>query len=414
VNHKNSFPIFDHYEKQGKPLAYLDSAAMTQMPQAVINAIRRHDEEAHANVHRGIYALSEMATEKYEAAREMVRSFLNARSANEIIFTRNTTESINLVAYALSSSLSRVKDGKSILREGDHVLISRAEHHSNILPWQMLAEEKGIVLDVVEIDEEGKIPLDAIKRAITSRTRLAAFSHISHVLGTINPVSEMGKLFRERKILFLLDAAQSAGHLPIDVGEIGCDFLVFSGHKMGGPTGIGVLYGREEVLADMPPFLRGGGMIREVSFGHTEFAELPAKFEAGTPNVSGAVGLGATIGYIQKLGFDEIRRVDEELTRRLFTRLTGIKGIKIFGPSDTKDRGGVVSFTLDGIHPHDLATILDRNGICVRAGHHCAMPLMEYLGVSATTRASFWVYSTKEDVERLSQGIEEAIRILKK
>ncbi|MBI3442726.1 MAG: SufS family cysteine desulfurase [Candidatus Sungbacteria bacterium] len=405
MNHKSDFPIFDYFQKQGKPLVYLDSAAMTQMPRAVIDAVRSHDEEAHANVHRGIYALSETATAKYEQARETVRAFLNARSANEIIFTRNTTESINLVAYAL---------GKSMLREGDRILISRAEHHSNILPWQMLAEEKGIVLDMVDADEQGKISLAVIERLITPATRLAAFSHVSHVLGTINPVAEMGKLFRERKILFLVDAAQSVGHLPTDVQEIWCDFLVFSGHKMGGPTGIGVLYGREELLAGMPPFLRGGGMIQDVSFDHTEFAVLPAKFEAGTPNVSGAVGLAAAIEYIRKIGFDEIRKIDEEMTTELFSRLGQIKGITIFGPHDAKDRGGVASFTLDGIHPHDLATILDRDNICIRAGHHCAMPLMKYLGVLATTRTSFWVYNTRDDVKQLAEGIEKSRLLLKK
>ncbi len=412
--YKKDFPIFNHYQKQGKPLTYLDSAAMAQMPASVIDAVRQHDEQAHANVHRGIYALSELATQKYEQARETVRAFVNARSANEIIFMRNTTEGINLVAYAL---------GKNFLHEGDHILISRAEHHSNMLPWQMLAEEKGIVLDVVDVvhpergtsrGEEGKISLERIERALTPHTRLAAFSHVSHVLGAINPVREMGKLFRERKILFLVDAAQSAGHLPTDVQDIGCDFLVFSGHKMGAPTGIGVLYGREELLASMPPFLRGGGMINEVSFEHTEFASLPAKFEAGTPNVSGAVGLAAAIEYLQKIGFGEIRKIDEELTTELFSRLGNIKGIKIFGPPDAKDRGGVASFTVDGIHPHDLATILDRDNICIRAGHHCAMPLMKYLGVPATTRASFWVYNTKEDIEILVNGIEKAPVLLGK
>jgi len=402
--YKNNFPIFDHWEKRGKRLVYLDSAAMAQMPQAAIDAVRQHDEEAHANVHRGIYALSEMATEKYERARETVRSFLNARSANEIIFTRNTTESINLVAYAL---------GKNMLGKGDHILISRAEHHSNILPWQMLAQEKGIVLDVVDVDDEGNVSLAAIGRLITSRTRLAAFSHVSHVLGTINPVADMGKLFRERNILFLVDAAQSVGHLPIDIEDIGCDFLAFSGHKMGGPTGIGALYGREELLGQMPPFLRGGGTIQEVSFDHTEFCGSPAKFEGGTPNVGGAVGLGAAIEYIRKIGFDEIRKIDEELTNELFSRLGNIGGIKIFGPPDAENRGGVVSFTIDGIHPHDLATILDRDNVCIRAGHHCAMPLMKYLGVSATSRASFWVYNTKEDIEWLAEGIDKGIAILK-
>ena len=404
IGQAKDFPIFERWEKQGKSLVYLDSAAMTQMPRSVIEAIRSHDEEAHANVHRGIYALSETATEKYESARETVRKFINARSAAEIIFTRNTTEGINLVAYAL---------GKSILHQGDHILFSRAEHHSNILPWQMLAEEKGIVLDVIDVDENGMINVrHSVFNMLHPRTKFAAFSHVSHVLGTINPVVEMGKMFRERKILFLVDAAQSAGHLPIDVQKIGCDFLVFSGHKMGAPTGIGVLYGREELLVDLPPFLRGGGMIREVSFEHTEFAALPAKFEAGTPNVSGAVGLAAAIEYLQKIGFDEIRKIDEELTTELFSQFGRIEGVKIFGPPNAKDRGGVASFTLDGIHPHDLATILDRDGICIRAGPHCAMPLMRYLQVPATSRASFWVYNTKEEIAALAKGMEQAGHLL--
>ncbi|MBI3420766.1 MAG: SufS family cysteine desulfurase [Candidatus Sungbacteria bacterium] len=402
-SYKTDFPIFEHWEKQGKPLVYLDSAAMCQMPQQVIDAVRQYDEHLHANVHRGIYALSEQAGEQYERAREIVRSFLNARSGREIIFTRNTTESINLVAYAL---------GKSMLAEGDHILISRAEHHSNILPWQMLTREKGIVLDSVDQDENGMISLNAIECAITSRTRLAAFSHISHVLGTINSVADMGNLFRKHNILFLVDAAQSAGHLPIDVQKIGCDFLVFSGHKMGGPTGIGVLYGREELMQEMPPFMRGGGMIREVSIDQAEWAELPAKFEAGTPNVGGAVGLAAAIAYLQKIGFGEIQRIDRDLTQETFARMKIIPGLHIFGPVDPQQRGGVVSFAIDGVHPHDLATLLDRDGICVRAGHHCAMPLMQYLGVSATARASFWVYNTKGDIERLAEGVKKAINLL--
>lgn len=413
-NRKNDFPIFDYWKKQGKPLIYLDSAAMCQMPKSVVEAMAQHDQELHANVHRGIYELSERATEQYEHAREVVQKFVNARSAKEIVFTRNTTESINLVAYSL---------GKDILKEGDHILISRAEHHSNILPWQMLVQEQGIVLDVIDPDDEGKISLEKMTQALTSHTRLVSLSHISHVLGTINPVQEIGALLRARDILFFVDAAQSAAHLPIDVQKINCDFLGFSGHKMGGPTGVGVLYGREELLERLPPFLRGGGMIQEVSMHSASWAELPLKFEAGTPNVSGAIGLSAAIEYIQHIGFGEVRKIDEELTKTAFASLNRIPGLRIFGPSNHVKRGGVMSFSIDdlhpvrgiasnGVHPHDLATLLDRHRICVRAGHHCAMPLMAHLGVSATTRVSFWIYNTPEDMNRLTEGIEQASHLL--
>lgn len=405
--HKKDFPIFAHFEKQGKPLIYLDSAATAQMSQRVLDAIGNFEMTQRANVHRGIYELSEKATEAYEQARETARAFLNARSAREIIFTRNTTESINLVASSL---------GKSFLKSGDHIIISRAEHHSNFLPWQMLRDERGVVLDIIDVNEEGMITTDAIEKMLYPYTKLAAFAHISHVLGTINPIWEMGKLFRERGVLFLVDAAQSAAHLRIDVQEIGCDFLAFSGHKIGGPTGIGVLYSREELLEKMPPFLRGGGMINSVSVKKAEWYELPWKFEAGTPNVSGAIGLAAAIGYIQQIGFDEIRHIDEELMKFFVKRYSEVEPhyIQILGPRDSMKRGGVISFTIDGVHPHDLATILDREGICVRAGHHCAMPLHQWLGVPATTRVSFWVYNTPDDIKKLVEGIEKAISLLRK
>ncbi len=404
--YKKDFPIFAHFEKQGRPLIYLDSAATAQMPQAVIDAVATHDATSRANVHRGIYELSERATEAYESARETVRKFLNARSAREIIFTRNTTESINMVASSL---------GKDFLKPGDHVLISRAEHHSNFLPWQMLRDERGIMLDIIDVDEEGELSLDVVEKAISPHTKLAAFSHISHVLGTINPIREMGKLFRERGVLFLVDAAQSAAHLPIDVQEIGCDFLAFSGHKIGGPTGIGVLYGREELLEKMPPFLRGGGMIREVAVEDSSWDDLPHKFEAGTPNISGAIGLAAALQYIQGIGFDEIRHIDENLTKLFFDQCLEVQplNIRILGPRDFTKRGGVASFIIKGAHPHDLATILDREGVCVRAGHHCAMPLHQRLGVSSTTRASFWMYNTPDDIEALMRGIRKAVRLLR-
>lgn len=403
-SYKADFPIFTHWEKQGHPLIYLDSAATAQSPRQVLDAVRAFEENNRANVHRGIYALSEEATQKYESAREAVRSFLNARSSREVIFTRNTTEGINLVAHSL---------GKSFFKKGDHILVSRAEHHSNFLPWQMLRDENGVILDIVDVDDEGKLALAEIEHRIHSRTKLAAFSDVSHVLGTINPVREISRLLREREILLLVDAAQSAAHLLLDVEDIGCDFLVFSGHKIGAPMGVGVLYGREEILETMPPFMRGGGMINAVAVSETKWHELPWKFEAGTPNVSGAVGLAAAIKYLNIVGFPEVRRIDEELTGETMRRLSAMPGVRIYGPSDPKERGGVVSFSLAGIHPHDLATILDRDNVCVRAGHHCAMPLMKWLGVPATARASFWIYNQLEDIAKLAAGVEKAITILK-
>ncbi len=405
VNYRNDFFLLVAFaEVNAQRLIYLDSAATSQTPQVVLDAVRRFEETSRANVHRGIYRLAEEATAAYEGARERVRGFLNARSTREIIFTRNTTESINLVSHSLSRG--------GLLKEGDRILTSIAEHHSNFLPWQAL-KEHGCILDVIDVDGEGKMPIENIQRAITPKTKLAAFSHVSHVLGTINPVAEWARLFRERGILFLVDAAQAAAHLPIDVKKIGCDFLAFSAHKMGGPMGIGVLYGREELLEKMPPFLRGGGMIREVSVDNASWDDIPFKFEAGTPNVSGAVGLGAAIDYIKNIGFDTISGIDEELTRLTFERLGAIPGVKIFGPKDAKERGGVVSFVVDGVHPHDLASILDEDGVAIRAGHHCAMPLMKFLGVPATSRASFWVYNEPEDVEALANGIKKAILLLK-
>lgn len=403
-NYKNDFPIFARFEREEKSLVYLDSAATAQMPRSVIEAVALHEETRRANVHRGIYALAEEAEAAYEGARKDVAVFLNASSRREIVFTRNTTESINLIAYGLA---------KTLIQTGDHVLISRAEHHSNFLPWTMLRDERGVILDIIDVDEEGKLSLEAIEAALHPRTKLAAFSHVSHVLGTVNSIREMGKMFRERGILFLVDAAQSAAHLPIDVEDMGCDFLAFSGHKIGGPMGIGVLYGREELLQKMPPFLLGGGMIRSVTENGADWNDLPYKFEAGTPNVSGAVGLAGAIDYLKSVGWAEIRRIDKELTEEAFRRLREIPGVKIFGPEKAAERGGLASFVIDGIHPHDLATILDRDGVCIRAGHHCAMPLHAKLGVSATARASFWIYNTPEDIEALMAGIERALQILK-
>lgn len=377
---------------------------MAHSPRGVIDAVAEHLQNFRSNVHRGVYALSEEATEAYENAREIVRKFLNARSAQEIIFTRNTTEAINLIASSF---------GRNFLREGDRILVSRAEHHSNFLPWTMLRNEKGILLDIIDVDENGELQISSIERAITPRTKLAAFSCVSNVLGAINPVKELGKLFREHGIIFVVDAAQAAPHVPIDVQEIGCDFLAFSGYKIGAPTGIGVLFGRAELLEKMPPVLRGGAMIREVTVEKAEWNDLPWKFEAGTPNIEGAVGLGAAVKYIEGIGFETIRNSEEILLKKTLAVLEDINGIKIFGPKIISHRAGVVSFMIDGIHPHDLASILDQDGVCIRVGHHCAMPLHQWLGVPATCRASFWIYNESEDVDRLARGIEKAMHILR-
>ncbi|OGZ98664.1 MAG: hypothetical protein A3C07_02445 [Candidatus Sungbacteria bacterium RIFCSPHIGHO2_02_FULL_47_11] len=400
---KNDFPIFEHFEKQGKPLVYLDSAAMAHSPRVVIEAVAEHAGRLRSNVHRGAYSLSEEATMAYEDARETVRKFLNARSVREIIFLRNTTEALNLVAASF---------GISSLKEGDHILVSRAEHHSNFLPWTALREEKGVVLDIVDVDEKGEISLEWIKHALTPRTKLAAFFYVSNVLGAINPVKEWGKLFRERGIAFVVDAAQAVPHIPIDVQELGCDFLAFSGYKIGAPTGIGVLYGREELLEKMPPVLLGGRMIREVSVESASWNDLPWKFEAGTQNIEGAIGLAASIKYIESIGFEKIRKNEEMLLERSVKMLDNIPNLKLFGPKDVSRRAGVISFLINGVHPHDLASLLDREGVCIRVGHHCAMPLHKWLGVPATARASFWVYNSFEDVDALMNGIEKAISII--
>lgn len=401
--YKKDFPIFSFWGKKGEPLVYLDSAATAQVPGVVAAAVKEFEESSRANVHRGIYALSEEATEKYESARGRVARFLNAEP-DEIVFTRNTTESINLLAYSL---------GKSFFKKGDRIILSRAEHHSNFLPWQMLRDEKGLALDIVDPDENGEISVADIERAITSDTRLAAFSHVSHVFGTINPIEEMGALFRKKNVLFVVDGAQSVAHMPIDVKKLGVDFFAFSGHKLGAPMGIGVLYGRKEFFASLDPFMRGGGMIQEVSVEKSSWSDIPARFEAGTPNVEGAIGLAAALEYIEGVGYDRIQEIDRALAAAIIDSLCRAPGVRIYGPKDFGKRGGVVSFSVDGVHPHDLATVLSRDNVSIRAGHHCAMPLMEALGVPALARASVWVYNTLDDVRALTRGVENAIRILR-
>jgi len=403
LKYKKDFPIFSFWEEKGRPLVYLDSAATAQMPDVVVAAVKEFQESARANVHRGIYSLSEEATEKYEGARVSVARFLNARAPEEIVFTRNTTESINLLAYSL---------GKSFFKKGDRIILSRAEHHSNFLPWQMLRDEKGIMLDIVDPDENGEISLSSIEEALTKNTRLAAFSHVSHVFGTINQIEEMGTLFRKNNILFVVDGAQSIAHMSIDVQRINADFFAFSGHKIGAPMGIGVLYGRKEIFESLEPFMRGGGMIQEVFIEKSRWEDIPARFEAGTPNVEGAIGLAAALEYIEGVGYDAIQKIDRGLTTAIVDSLCQMPGVRVYGPKDPEKRGGVVSFSIDGIHPHDLATVLSRDGVSIRAGHHCAMPLMEFLGVPALARASVWVYNTPNDVKELVRGAKNAIRIL--
>lgn len=402
--YKKDFKIFAKRAGMKNPLVYLDSAATAQMPDVVAAAVQEFVELSRANVHRGIYALSEEATEKYEGARASVARFLNAEP-KEIVFTRNTTESINLLAYSL---------GKSFFKKGDRIILSRAEHHSNFLPWQMLRDEKGVALDIVDPDENGEISLFSIEALLTKNTRLAAFSHVSHVFGAVNPIEEMGVLFRKNNILFVVDGAQSAAHVPIDVRRIGADFFAFSGHKLGAPMGIGVLYGRKEVFDSLEPFMRGGGMIQDVSVEKSSWADIPARFEAGTPNVEGAIGLAAALEYIEGVGFGRVQEIDRELTTAIIDSLCQMSGVRVYGPKDTKKRGSVVSFSIDGVHPHDLATILSRDGVSLRAGHHCAMPLMEFLGVPALARASVWIYNTLDDVRALANGVRSAIRILHK
>jgi cysteine desulfurase/selenocysteine lyase len=396
-NIKKDFPIFQK-PVNGKPLVYLDSAASTQKPSVVIEAEKRFYEEYYANVHRGIYYLSEQASQAYESAREVDAQFIGANSAREIIFTKNATESINLVAYAW---------GRQNIQAGDEILLTEMEHHANLVPWQILAKEKKAHLKFIPIDKDFRLQLDKLEQLITKKTKLLAMTHMSNVLGTINPVADIIVKARSLndKIIILVDGAQSVPHFPVDVKMLDTDFYVFSSHKMLGPTGVGVLYGQEKILSAMPPFLAGGDMISEVTYQDAKWNELPWKFEAGTPNAAGVIGFAAAINYLNNIGMKTVRQHESLLTDAALVGLSTVKGLKIYGPHENRDRGGVISFTIDGVHPHDLASILDEQGIAVRAGHHCAMPLHQKLGVEATSRASFYVYNTLEDVNALQRGI---------
>jgi cysteine desulfurase/selenocysteine lyase len=388
------FPAL-HQQVNGRPLVYLDNAATTQKPQPVLDALLGFYRRDCANVHRGVHALSQRATDAYEGARETVARFLNARP-REIVFTRGTTEAINLVAYSYGSRLS----------PGDEILITELEHHSNIVPWQMLAERTGARLRVAPIDDRGEIILEEFQRLLGPRTRIVAVAHVSNALGTVNPVEEICRLAHTYGARVLVDGAQAVPHLAVDVRALDCDFYAFSGHKIYGPTGIGVLFGRWELLEAMPPYQGGGDMIRSVTFEKTLYNDPPYRFEAGTPHIAGAIGLAAAIEYVTRLGLEEIRRHEQQLLEAATRALEEIPGVRIVGTAAHK--AAVVSFVLDGVHPHDVATVLDHEGVAVRAGHHCAQPLMERFGLPATTRASFALYNTLEEVDALARAVRRA------
>jgi cysteine desulfurase/selenocysteine lyase len=392
------FPVL-HQQVHGCRLAFLDNAASAQRPQAVIDAISHYYAHDHANVHRGVHTLSHRATDAFEGARSKVQQFINAASTSEIVFTRGTTEAINLVAASFGQQL----------RQGDEILISHMEHHSNIVPWQLLCERTGAVLKVAPISITGELLTDRLLELMNDRTRLVAVTHVSNALGTVNPVAEIVAAAHARDIPVLLDGAQAIPHSPIDVQALGCDFYAFSGHKMCGPTGIGVLYGREALLERMPPWQGGGEMILRVSFDGTVYNRLPYKFEAGTPNIAGAVGLGAAIDYLQAIGMQRIANYEAELLQYTTEQLAMIDGIRLIGTAAHK--AGVQSFLLGDIHPHDLGTVLDHQGVAIRTGHHCAMPVMDFFGIPGTARASLAFYNNRQDVDQLVAGLAVAIRM---
>ncbi len=392
---RGDFPILQRETRPGVRVVYLDSTATSQKPLPVIEAMNDFYRRSNANIHRGVHTLAEEATALYEQAREKIAKFINAPSARQIIYTRNTTESINLVAYTWA---------RANLKAGDLVILTEMEHHSNLVPWHMLQAERGIELDFIPVTADGLLDLDAYRSLLARTPKLVAFTHMSNVLGTINPAAEIIRLARDAGAVTLVDAAQSVPHLTVDVQALGADFLAFSAHKMCGPTGVGALYGRADLLESMPPFLGGGDMIKEVKLRSFRPNTLPHKFEAGTPAIAEAVGFGAAVDYLTKIGMTSITAHEHEITEYALERLEEIPGVKVFGPSADK-KGGVASFTLDGVHPHDVAQILDRDGIAVRAGHHCAQPLHEKFGIPASTRASFYLYNKKDEVDLLVDGI---------
>jgi cysteine desulfurase/selenocysteine lyase len=396
---REDFPILRR-EVNGKPLVYLDNAATSQKPQVVIETINHYYAADNANIHRGVHFLSQLATREYEEARVKIKRFINAGDAHEVIYTRGATEGINLVAQSY---------GRKFVREGDEIIISTMEHHSNIVPWQMLCEYSGARLRVIPINDHGELLLDEFAAMLNARTKIVAVTHLSNALGTINPVKRIIEMAHSQDVPVLLDGAQAAPHLAVDVRDLDCDFYVFSGHKMCGPTGIGVLYGKAEWLNMMPPWQGGGDMIASVDFEKTTYNSLPYKFEAGTPHISGGIGLGVAIDYLTGIGLDRIAAYEHELLDYATETIGAIKGVQIIGTA--REKASVLSFTLDNVHPHDIGTILDQEGIAVRAGHHCAQPVMKRFKVPATARASFAFYNTKEEIDSLAEGLQRVIEV---
>jgi len=398
---KNEFPVLNQIVND-EPLVYLDNAATTQKPLSVLSAIKDYYENDNANVHRGVHTLAERATEKYEAAREKVRAFINAKSTKEVLFTRGTTTSINWVAQFAGQ----------ILKADDEIVISIMEHHSNIVPWQEVAKKTGAILKFVYL-KEGELDMEDLRQKVTAQTKFVSIAHVSNVLGTINPIEEISKIAHEQGAYLVVDGAQSTPHMAIDLQKMDVDFFAFSGHKMMGPTGIGVLYGKEELFNQFEPIEFGGEMIDFVYESHSTWTELPWKFEAGTPNIAGAIALGAAIDYIQELGIDQIHQHEAELIDYVMPKLQNIEGLTIYGPKDNKKRSGVIAFNIEGLHPHDVATALDMEGVAVRAGHHCAQPLLNYLDTPATARASFYIYNTKADCDKLVEALQKTKEFFK-
>ena len=403
---REDFPILKRNVSGGKPLVYLDNAATTQKPLAVINAIHDYYMNYNSNIHRAVHQLAEEATLEFEKTREKVAEFINARSTEEIVFTRNATEAINLVAYSW---------GRANIKKEDSIVITEIEHHSNIVPWQILTAEKGAKLHYLGTDDNGYLERQEYMDYLDSskKIKLVSVSHMSNVLGTIVPVNEMIKLAHEKGIPVLVDGAQSVPHMQVDVQKMDCDFMAFSAHKMLGPTGVGILYVKKEILEKMPPFIGGGDMIKEVHKYETRYNDLPYKFEGGTPNIADVIGFAAAIDYLNNIGMDKVREHEVELTTYVLDKISGVRGVTLYGPRNVQDRGGVISFNIGDIHPHDLATIMNDHGVAIRSGHHCAQVLMERLDVAATSRASFYIYNTKEEVDIFVNALEDARRVFK-
>lgn len=398
------FPTLNQ-ERNGKRIAYLDSGATTQKPNSVINAIKDYYERINANPHRGAYELSVLATDAYDEAREKVRKFINAEKSEEIIFTKNATEAFNLLAMSY---------GMNFINEGDEIVISIAEHHSNLIPWQNVAKVKGAVLKYMYTDENGELTEEEIKSKISDKTKIVSITHVSNVLGTINPVKEIAEYAHSKGAIVIVDGAQSVPHMKVDVRDINADFLVIAGHKLLAPMGIGVLYGKKELLEEMPPVLFGGDMVEYVYEQETTYNVLPYKFEAGTQNVEAAIGLSKAIDYLNEIGIENVEAIEKELVTYALEKLSTLEYVTVYGPKDINKRGGVISFEIENVHPHDVASIFDTKGVCIRAGNHCAQPLMRYMGINATSRASFYFYNTKEDVDRLIEAIEKTYEMFSK